>query len=762
MLNLKEGAMGFLRVGVENRTRFQADAFLSALAPYYGYNTAQDIKQELMTHVTPNVFIALGYGNLLFDYYDPSDAAPTTNELLRFVAKQFATEHGTGPQREALVRAYKAYQRFTDELQSPTHYKEYRQYAHLLSLPNLLRWKDSDGVTTRANGIVFVVLEVSSNTLTVRCPPFGVTEEQTRRADLAFILHYESGIWEPLFYTRNRLATAQFPETHEVTMVFSRDTYAAWPSVVKSVASEFERMCKRDGLGLYTEVPDIESGVLLPVDRLRRLADGPTGIVRDSFNHVSGLAFSSPSGVVIVPAVDDGTVLSQVTTYLDWRNLRGRLAKETDVEEFYTKYVDPLAKKLGKDGYARGARIRLDKTGLGRDFTTALVRLKGGMFVPLRIPTASKEGDILESEQPIDFLPWMDDMNLMFPAPAAAAAKTLDSREFEEIYQHLRLTFANWFAITASATLRQEVNSILFDAGRMRLDLTVMDKRRRLFILLGNEILSWMDSTVPLRTRPQTLKRVNCILQPKESCSSACIWKEESSQCLLHTPQVAPIAGHTIDAQRFMVRRLLEELIRFPLKREELLKGKVPTRIPLVSSIRMGDQYLMRETTPAWSEFLRMEWANPSHEVAKYPEEILAAAAAAAPIAAPVPVPPLLRKWLGDQAFTYHPLTQINDLFDLPAERYENLLTPAGEFVSQAALTEFATYTHQSLIQVTLTPEGDQIFIARYKKSVPFYVFIGGEGIGLLSLSDSLEPIPLARLPTAVRNKAMLSRFIVA
>ena len=802
MMNLKEGARGFLRIGVENRTRFQADAFLAAIAPYYGQNTAQDMKQEILKHTTPNVFVALGYGNFLFDFYDPNDSAPTSNELLRFVSKQFATEHGTGPQREALIRAYKAYQRFTTELQSPTSFKEYRQYAHLLSLPNQLLWKDPDGSTLHANGIIFVVLEVTSGAgshtrgageitatgLEVRCPPYGLTEKQAREADLAFILHYESGVWEPLFYTYNRVATADFPETHEVTMVFSREAYAGWPSVVKATAAEFERMCKRDGLGLYTEVPEIESSALLPLGRAALLSPaGPAGIIRDSFNHVSGLAFTATSGLVVVPVVDDGTVLPDLVTYLDWRNLRARLASETDVEEFYVKSVDPAAARTGKQGYARAGRVRLDKTGIVREFTTALLRLRGGTFVPLRIPTttAKAEGEVLESEQPIDFLPWMDDMKQMFGATSAAAAKavaapTLSSRDFEEIYQHLRLTFATWFSVAASATLRQEVNSILFASGRPRQDISVMEKRQRLFILLGNEIISWMDSTAPLRARPQTLKRVNCILQPKEACTGACTWKDDSAKCLLHTPRLAPVEGQEVDAQRFMLRRLLEELIRFPLKREELLKGKVATRIPLHSSFRAGDQYIVRETMPAWSEFLRMEWANRRLEVPRYPEEVLAAAAPRAVEAAPgeaepdlepepATTPALVTQWLGAQAadFVYHPLTKVNEVFDVPDETFEGLLTPAGDFVSQAALTEFGKMFHYSLAQVELKPEGYTILVARCadkltKKSMPFYVFVRSpEGYGVLSTSDTAEPLPFTSLPDPVKKKASLTRVTV-
>ena len=763
MMNLKKDGRGFLRIGVENRTRFQADAFLAAIAPYYGYNTSQDIKQQLLTLITPNVFVALSYGNFLFDYYNPNDPSPNNTVLLGFLSRQFISDKGSMIQREALVRVYKAYQRFKEEMESPKEFKEYRQFAHFLSLPRQLLWKDSDLSTLHSNGVVFIVLEIKGEQLHVRCPPYGVTPAQAGRSDIAFILHYESGIWEPLVYTLNRPASAKFPETHETTLVFSRSTYAVWPPIVKKCVTEFEGMCARDGLGLYTEVPGVSSQSLLPLSKALTITpDPPTSIIRDTFNHVTALSFTLASGKqVIVPVVDDGTIAPKLTCILDWRNLRTKLASEEETEAFYRERVDPATR--GMDTYQRVGRIRLDKSGAMKDFTTGLLRLKGKLFVPVLM--GAKGDAILESEQPVDFLPWFDDMKLMFDAPAsaaaAAAAQTQDItvREFEEVYQHLRVSFATWFSVTASPTLRQEVNEILFDRGRPRTNISVMEKRQRLFIKLGNEILSWMDSTVPLRSRPQTLKRMNCTVQTKDACSGACVWKEETGQCLLHTPQFAPIEGAQVDAQRLMVRKLLEELIRFPVKREELLKRGVPTRIPLTAPFRQDDQYIVRETMPAWSEFLRMEWAHTQHEVPKYPEEILAAASrgqAQAQTQAQSQVDvvnsPMFTAWFGTEMgpFIYHPLDSVQQVLDsLPEAAFETALLPDGGFASLERLNEMATLVQHSLLQVRLQPDAPPvIWISRFGlRTLPYYIFIKTpDTLGLLTRGASLEPVKFDEL----------------
>ena len=773
MMNLKKDGKGFLRIGVENRTRFQADSFLAAIAPYYGYNTAQDIKQQLTTLITPNIFVALSYGNFLFDFYDPNDPAPNNTVLIGFLAKQFVSDRGSLIQKEALVRVYKAYTHFIQDMESSKEFKEYRQFAHFLSLPKQLLWKDSDGETLHSKGVVFIVLEVSADKLQVRCPPYGVTPAQARESDIAFILHYDSGIWEPLFYTQNTIASSKFTESHQITMVFSRSAYAAWPPGVKKCVAEFESLCQRDGLGIYTEVPGVKSQSLLPLSKALRIAPNQlTSIIRDTFNHVTAVTYKLPSEKqVIVPVVDDGTIAPALTCILDWRNLRNKVATEEETEAFYKEFVDPAVR--GLDTYERVGRIRLDKSGAMKDFTTGLLRLKGKLFVPvLMVKGEAKEGEILESEQPVDFLPWFDDMKLMFDEqPQAQAQAQISARDFEEVYQHLRVSFATWFSVTASPTLREEVNVILFDNGRPRTNLTVMEKRQRLFIKLGNEILSWMDSSLPLRSRQQDLTRVNCIVQSKEACSGACVWKEETGRCLLHTPALSPIEGTKVDAQRLMVRKLLEELIRFPMKREELLKRGVTTRIPLTAPFRKEDQYLVRETMPAWSEFLRMDWAHADHEVPKYPEEILAAAKPAAKARA-IPedsIPSLIKDFIGAASgFIYHPLASVKEVMDsLPDEAFETVLLADGSFTSLEAMKELVRLIRYSLVQIRLEPDAEpEIWIQRAsikgaKKALPFYIFIKtGGGLGLLSRSESLEAVEyrdlMPDLQAAVRKEPLL------
>uniref|UniRef100_A0A6C0DN38 Uncharacterized protein n=1 Tax=viral metagenome TaxID=1070528 RepID=A0A6C0DN38_9ZZZZ len=623
MMNLHESAKGFLRVAVENRKRFQAESFLAAIAPYYGLSSSQEMKATIEVVLRqPNLFVALNYGNFLFEFYDPNDPTPTNNTLALFTASKFQGDVGTGVHREALVRLVKSYEAFQRQWKDDTAVKEYRQYAHLLSLPKMIVWKDFDTVTNHANGVVFIVLEVlKDGTLEVRCPPYGVSPTVAKRADIAFLLHYSSGIWEPLLYTRNSPSSEFGYETHEVTMIFSRSTYAAWPAIVKERVKEFETLCKTTGLGLYTDVPGVSNTSLIRLSQTTLLSKQvtPYSILRDTFNHVSAVTYKYKESLVVVPVIDDGSIYTGLIVHLDWRNFGKYLATPEIVEEFYATILDPFLQKYqsSMDRQMMYQRRSPDEGVYVVFSNSVMLKLKSGILIPVK---ATPQG----SETKVDLLPWVLDTQVFYGTETKPSEQmTLSTDEFEELYQHLRISFSNWYALTATPTLKREIEDILFKEGYPRSDLSVMEKRQRLFIKLGSEVLGWMDSSIPLRGRKQSLKRMDCRVQPKEQCSSLCIWKESTSSCAIHTPATVDLGQMEVDARRLLVRKLIEELIQFPIKREELLRQHVPKYIPLTSAFRDGSQYIVRQDLPEWSEFLRSTWSSESRERPKFAEEFL-------------------------------------------------------------------------------------------------------------------------------------------
>ena len=621
-------ASGFFRLAAENNKRNQPDSFLAAMAPYFGKNSAAALKTQILSIVQPNLFLALNYGNFLFDYYSPSTPAPPDRILRDFAQKRFLIGNPLGITKEAVIRAWKGYSGFEAFIKDTNSLKEFRQFAQLFSLPNTMYWSTSEG-EQRMNGILFIVLEVDKDGgVEIRCPPYGVTAAHTdpeTGCDIAFVLHYYSGVWEPLFYTNNKPDKRVF----ENTLVFTRNTRSDWPDIVKKRVEEYERMCHSSGLGIYTDSPFVNSKALLPLSKLMNLVDDQSQVVhaimRDTYNHVSAVIFKTVTEeLIIVPTVDDGSVYMTTPIEIEWRNFAQRLAKAEVVQEFYEKVLAPVLDDSNRETYKIVNTLRLDKTDPKRDFVYAF-QLQGGLYVPVK--KGSEEGQ-LESTIEGTELPWSIDRKIIFGSIVPDAELTVDYKEFEEIYQHLRFTFANWFSM-APGELRKQIEGILFSNGKPSL-LPLYEKRQRLLIILENEILSWLDSTTPIRQRNPSLKRIDCRVSAESECKDRCVWKGDESRCLLHVP-----SADGSKVTKLLIRKLIEELIRFPVKRHELLNQDVGQYVKISAPFRSGNQYIVSEDMPAWSEMLRMDWAK--KEESRYLEEYLAIQPLPTEPAAPAP-----------------------------------------------------------------------------------------------------------------------------
>jgi hypothetical protein len=259
------------------------------------------------------------------------------------------------------------------------------------------------------------------------------------------------------------------------------------------------------------------------------------------------------------------------------------------------------------------------------------------------------------------------------PEGAAALQKEVSARELEEIYQHLRVTFANWIVSEAAGKqTRTDIKQIC-----KRNDLPLYERRKRLDILLYSIVTSWMDSTVPspMRTTAAIL-RVDCRTRSKDQCTNRCVWRDDDTpHCALHVPATTTInEDEGVDVPTLLLHRLIEELLRFTNLRNQLLENEVTRIITLHSAVRLKDQYIIPENIPAWTELLRMEWLHPPTEQPRFWEELSAptesnAPLAPAPRAALPPLPPALIATLGgDPAGFPVPLTLFTPaaLRDLP------------------------------------------------------------------------------------------------
>jgi hypothetical protein len=607
----KASASGFLRIAVENRKRFQANSFLAAIAPAFGKNSADEMKTQIRTIVQAPLFISLNYGNFIFDFFNPSMVDPPEMEIRKFSNKVLALESGVGTHREALTRVWKSYQKFGQFMENSTQVKEYRQFAQLLSLPTLMS----------QNGILFIILEIGQKgDVQLRCPPYGVTDQMLNKCDVAFLLHYSTNVWEPIIYTENNIEEG----IHRSYVVFKREEQDRWPAIVQERLLEYKKMCHSSGIGIYTDSPKINPYTLIPLSTAMRIGDTPPyAVLRDTYNHISGVLFKlETGGIVLVPVIDDGTIHPGLKVELDWRNFMGRLASATAAKEFYdTKVAVVLAEQRPevKAAYEIDGIWRLDKSVPDRKEMFGL-HFVNGIIVPVRQPESGET--ILESSEVQEGQEsnWCIDTRLVFgticKAKEDGAKKVADDSlemnhmELEEIYEHLRFTFANWLS-TEPASMREQINSILY-----RATLPLFEKRQRLFIKLGNEVMSWLDSSVPHPRRKPTFKRTDCrLIKDKGSCNNYCSWRETDGKCFLHVPTSPG------DVKGLMLRRLIEELIRFPKKRAEILANKIRKYTKLTKAFRSGNQYIVPESSDDWVEFLRAEWRLQSSEQPRHFEE---------------------------------------------------------------------------------------------------------------------------------------------
>jgi hypothetical protein len=854
--NESPNASGFLRIAVENRKRYQPESFLAAIAPFYGVNSAADMKTRILEFIQPQVFLSLNYGNFLFDFYDPTTPAPHPLELKEFANKRFLSDTGVGVHKEAITRCWKAFKSFEAFMANPMKTKEFRHFAKFLSLPNLLYWKDKNGESL-ANGILFIILEVSTKhgTLEVRCPPYGISPADAKRCDVAFIIHYSSGIWEPVLYTNNDSEN----DISETYMVFRRGEggieEASWPPIVRKRVKEYEAMCYSSGLGIYTDSSTLNPETLLPISVAMSIDANATAILRDSYNHVSSLLFrldakgGSPN-IVLVPVIDDGSVYPAMKIELDWRNFMKNLAPVEVAREFYNtkvkKVLDTQPSKIS-DSYKIKSTIRLDKS-LPENIEIHALYLANGLFVPIKVKKpkdikktedskeqedteeledSREEEDIEEAEnseklegnekiilESVLFKKegqepsWFIDTKLAFGSKNPTKTMDINFQDFEEIYQHLRFSFANWYAIQ-DGNFKLSINDIILKNGKMNNALPLYEKRQRLFILLANDILSWLDSSVSRPRRAPSLKRIDChIVNTEEQCSNHCVWKKDVGACLLHVPQTYDIETKEtdpvtmkakvkkVDAKSLMVKKLIEELIRFPLKRDELIKKKVTQYIKLTQPFRSGSQYIVPESSNEWSELLRFEWTKQLTEQPKYLEEfssiepqtlaeniVADADADAENLWTIEPIPELLEKYIGDkkllEKYTFFipvsnsvlPILEFLGVSQKDLED-EGQILDAPILINKELCTYVAKRLQMSVVQVMYeeeTPMQPDLFMAiginpdDSKIIAPFlWILQLDDGtVGILSSSpNTIEAIDIKQLPFRLQKEARKNKAV--
>ena len=648
-LKLRPNAIGFLRIGTENT---MYESLLGVIAPLLYRNSINEVKERILEVVTPRIFLNSHFGNLVLEFFNPADGSampPTKQELMSWASVSVGITV-TSTNLYSIIRVYNAYKRFIRFIKNPSQRKDLRHIQPLLAEPGLF--------TVR--GVQLIVLEESSHDqqVTVKCPIFGISTDRNKMNDFAFISRSLKSIgstdnvysrYELYLHTSNKPAKGGEAEVHETIIRWDYASRQYWPEIVQRRVEEYMTQCQSRYSSIYTSQQGIDPLAMIPLSKAVDAAPvRPEGIVKDSYNHIVGITFRSRPGastLVALPVVDDGVIsissaFSIKSIYLDWEDFKA--ASVEDIVNYYRNNLEPLFSLY--PGYIVKYIVRLKADG-----RIVAVQLQNGIYIPASSAATAEASlsalglDTVTIEQ----FEWAIDKQIAGINPKInpnSWEKTVESTatekgcgfdselvrkstyvQFEELYQQFRLIVSNWItSYRAGSEIRKGIEEIIFSP-----DFPEYEKRKRLYIFISSTLLSWFYADTEKWDTPVSFLRKDCrVIDSPEACTGTCHWKDDGlGKCLLHvsaTTQLGEKQGERdVSTPELFVRRVIDELVRFPNRRRQLMKqGEISKVSAIVQPIRQGDQYIIPESSPTWTNLLRLDWARQIPEEPKYYEEM--------------------------------------------------------------------------------------------------------------------------------------------
>jgi hypothetical protein len=474
----------------------------------------------------------------------------------------------------------------------------------------------------------------------------------------------------------------------------------------------------------------------------------PKGVIRDAYNHLVGVGYKiqgqagSLSGIAAIPVSDDGSTSYNRNIFFDWDDFDPPPINK--LIQFYSTQINSIFPQY--KGYIPKSQIRL------KDMKTiAGLRLTNGFVIPAIDAQASDP--VSEEAYPIeeiDHLDWDINSTIAYDSEARRAAfksadagrigteegEIKDNRdtkymkledesahdEIEDVYQHLRLTFSTWLATGAGSMKRKKLEGILKSAV-----MPLSDKRKQLDILLYSDIHGWLEPKEAGEKSDIGFLRIDCQIQAQADCKGRCKWApkttdtESCGPCKIHSPRTE---GTIVNVPRMLYLRLVDELIRYSAKREEIFLRQVPRLTIRREAQRIGDQYIIPEGTSDWNtwwEILRNEWLTKDTSVAKFFDEQYSPLPTGLPLTDTRTMPASLKTALGaDDAkvdeLVWTPSTTPDRPFSFlkPVLRF-NPITAKPE--STLAMSELEEIKEAGNVQVLFMPMGILSSSIRVKKS---------------------------------------------
>lgn len=643
-MRMKPISEGFFRIAADNRLSRRPESFFAAIAPFFKKNSATDVRlrlRELFSGPSGvKLFTSINFGNLMLEFYTPalSNEQYTAAELTRFAVKNLNPKRSQ--QYPYIARIKKSYDNFINFLNNPKKLKEYRQFAHLLAQPNIFMPAliDKQGNRTDRSGILFVVIDMTDDkNYTIRCPPFGVTETM-ESCDIGFLIHREE-IWEPLFFLKNSVDTRGFARHIHTMRVKSDNTQSPQlPAAVLEAIRTFRTQCANEAPTVYTGIqqlanPENTLPTLTALVGLLSEVGTFVGVIRDVYNHVVAVTLKiDEDNEVAFPVIDDGFMQSQnsLVIYFGWEGFT-----PAPVEVAWSFYEENETKFADYPGYKPQRIIRLP---YGKSKAIRAIQFENGIFVPV------SDANVAEDEIPgkIDDLAeiefeWTINEKIGRPQESASDKKTGDKKtvsitkeietenEVEEIFQHFRLSVSNWLLSKEGIPWKNKIQEIIMPPSKgLGYNLSVGRKRELLQMLLVERMKQFIDTEHEPESKVPSVVRVDCRRLTQGDCaaSNRCVWRPDEKRCLLHV-KALPDVDKT-DMSRVFLLRLIEELIRFPRRRAQILqehKRRIGTLSKLSGAVRMIDQYIVPEDTSEWAELMNMDCKKRTPEIPQFFEE---------------------------------------------------------------------------------------------------------------------------------------------
>jgi hypothetical protein len=255
------------------------------------------------------------------------------------------------------------------------------------------------------------------------------------------------------------------------------------------------------------------------------------------------------------------------------------------------------------------------------------VQLSNGLYIPVapmsEIPaTLNLPQGIVE----VDEMEWSINKRIVIESDTGPDQRNeiaeLKLKEFNESFEYLRITFSNYLnSHEEGGNFRNELEEVIFSR-----DYPLYEKRRRLEIKIGSIVEGWIAERDEDKPRQVSILRKDCTLLAEKDCTGMCSWKSEgAAKCLIHVskPSTTTIDGRvSAPGGTILLRRLIEELLRFGARRKQIFEQRVSEITELTGAIREKDQYIIPERSYTWTEMLRNDWTKVGADEPVFLEEM--------------------------------------------------------------------------------------------------------------------------------------------